>query len=270
MSSEIVSALAPSSKFMIGYVLHKKIMAQQSDEPQVVFSNPSDTFNRKRNDEYHSILDLADETIEKIFEYSKDIPSVVCLALSCKRTFKIFDASKNRRDENRRWNNTSGPWKQQLMLLLARGWIPWWRTKLCYACWRFVPYGSKSKDRWLWLERLELCQKKKEQWKANWEVQLWLGGTQQDRKDTRDFRIRCPMCVLYDQALRLPGESMVQKICEGPQLLSLGDRQVQQEREEEKARRRKAWGEKLVKHSKNVGKKNGSKKLSPWAMEPRK
>lgn len=125
-------------------------------------------------------------------------------------------------------------------------------------------------QRWLWMERNEVCQKKKNDWNVDWEVQLWFGGEQQDRKDTRDFRIRCPMCVLYDQALRLPGEAMVQKICEGPRLLSLGDVQVQHEGVEAKARRHKAWEKKLAKRSKNVDKKGGSKKLSPWAMEPRK
>jgi hypothetical protein len=40
-----------------------------------------------------SLLDLADETVERFFSYLRFESSVVCLALTCKRLFTVFDNS---------------------------------------------------------------------------------------------------------------------------------------------------------------------------------
>ena len=87
---------------------------------QTLFEKDS-KFNLKRDATRVSILDLADETIEQIFDEARDTHSSICLALSCKRLYTIFGTTRNEKEEARRWNNVSGPWKQGLMLSLACG-----------------------------------------------------------------------------------------------------------------------------------------------------
>ena len=146
-----------------------------------------------------SILDLCDETIEQIFDYVREDVASISLALSSKRLFVIFDKPRDKIPEAELWNNTSGPWKQNLMATLAKGWIPKNRMKLCYGCWRFIPFGPHSENKLLNLQENTGCSKKTTQWEQNWEVSLWMKG--KFAQDIADERVRCPMCVLYDQEL---------------------------------------------------------------------
>ena len=162
-------------------------------------------FNLKADPVKASITDLAPETVEKIFDYTRDDVASVCLALTCKRLFFIFDKNRSKVEEARCWNNTSGPWKQKLMLLLAAGWIPQEKMKLCLGCWRFAPFGPSSEETWKIMQMATGCSKKRRQWEYDWEDSLWLKGL--PAHDVKDERVRCPMCVLYDQDLLLTTKS---------------------------------------------------------------
>ena len=167
---------------------------------QTLFEKDSN-FNLKRDATRVSILDLADETIEQIFDEARDTHSSICLALSCKRLYTIFGTTRNEKEEARRWNNVSGPWKQGLMLSLACGYIPKDTMKLCFGCWRFVPFGKSSKPVWERLVNDTGCAKSKILWELNWEVALFIKGKRLE--EIIDNRIRCPLCVFYDQDVLL-------------------------------------------------------------------
>jgi hypothetical protein len=157
-------------------------------------------YNSKLRPSELSLLDFPDETIDKIFGYLRFESSVICLALTCKRLFAIFDKSMDDKVAAKFWNNTSGPWKEQLMVSLAKGWAPKHKTRLCYACWRLTPYGPSSRKTWEKLIHRRGCAKPKIFWELNWEVTLWTKGTCME--DVHDNRIRCPLCVFYDENVR--------------------------------------------------------------------
>ena len=82
------------------------------------------------------------------------------------------------------------------MLMLARGWDPQHKIKLCFGCWRFCRYGPDSKAIYGKLERDRTCHNKVDEWKKNWEILLWSKPWPMPNN-----RIRCPMCVLDNQPL---------------------------------------------------------------------
>lgn len=89
-------------------------------------------------------------------------------------------------------------------------------------------------------------------------------------KEVYDYRIRCPMCVLDDQALRLTDKKFVERVRKGNKLKSLWEYDLQQESDEAKRRQSRAWREQSCIISKVVVKKGGHRKqLSPWTQARR-
>ena len=73
--------------------------------------------------------------------------------------------------------------------------------KLCFGCWRFVPFGKSSKPVWERLVNDTGCANSKILWELNWEVALFVKGKRLE--EIIDNRIRCPLCVFYDQDVLL-------------------------------------------------------------------
>lgn len=166
-----------------------------------VLLTKSPKYNQKLRPEGRSILDLPDEAINSIFGSLKFESSGICLALSCKRLFDIFDKVRDDKVEVKFWNNTSGPWKQQLVISLAKGWVPKDRIRLCYGCWRLMPHGPFSRKRWNIIVANTGCARPKALWELDWEMALWTKGRRVE--EVHDNRIRRLLCVFYDQDLRL-------------------------------------------------------------------
>ena len=161
-----------------------------------------------------SILDLPDELLLKIYAFSNAMVNVICLALSCKRlcgVYQHFVDKKDRKQENFVWNSINGNWKQQLVPLLAKGWIPKDRVRVCWGCWRFLTYGPVSRAQWVKQLGHECCLhvqiQRVERWLQNWEIRTWLGEIVESADGTlvsaRDKRIRCPSCTVKDFPVKL-------------------------------------------------------------------
>ena len=167
--------------------------------------------------------------------------------------YAFFDTKRNRAIEALRWNNMTGPWKQQVLMALGKGWVPKDRIRLCYGCWRLVPYGPASKQIWMRLVENTDCTESKIWWEFNWEVALWIKGTRLE--EVRDERIRCPLCVFYDQPLRLPSKKYVIKLMYSGRLKSFPEAKLirapprPKNRKNRKMATRKQYDEKLVKSS---------------------
>ena len=169
----------------------------------------------KRSSAKASILDLPDETLLKIYSFTDNNLNVICLALSCKRlcgVYQHFVDKKNRRQENIAWNNINGNWKQQLVPLLAKGWIPKDNVRVCWSCWRFLGYGAESRSQWMKQLSDMACEfalwsGKAQRWLQNWEIRTWLGEVVRSVDGTlvsaKDRRIRCPICTIRDCPIRL-------------------------------------------------------------------
>ena len=94
-----------------------------------------------------SLMAMPNEVQAIIQGHLEETPSKYCYALTCKRALRlIIGNNPPKRELALRANNTNGPWKQELMLSLNRGWIPKDTVKFCNACWRFMPYGKDSEQ----------------------------------------------------------------------------------------------------------------------------
>ncbi|ETN38446.1 uncharacterized protein HMPREF1541_06481 [Cyphellophora europaea CBS 101466] len=177
-----------------------------------------------------SILELPDELLLKIAESLNDSAYKYCLALSCKRLLAIVsDLDANTKPALAlQANNKTGPWKQQLLLALARGWIPKDKVKLCFGCWRFMPYGRFSKSVYLKMEKNRTCHLQVRNWLDNWDVKLWFRELRAN-KDWSSFisdgRLRCPMCVLEGQSLHVRNKGERKKVKGGPPIAALAHKQ---------------------------------------------
>lgn len=153
-------------------------------------------------------MDMPDELLLMIAGNLNNSAYKYCLALSCKRLLAVvteLDAI-TKPELALQANNKTGAWKEQLMIALARGWIPKNKIKLCFACWRFMPYGAASKKKYVALEKTRTCHLRKKDWIENWEVQVWfrqLRAPKDWKSFISDFRLRCPMCVLDNHDLHL-------------------------------------------------------------------
>lgn len=180
----------------------------------------------KRQINKGSLMDFPDELHVIVARNLADSSSKYCLALSCKRLLAVvteMDATTKPKLALQA-NNKSGPWKEQLMVALARGWIPKHKMKLCFACWRFMPYGIASKKKYLALEKQRTCHLRKKDWINNWEVKIWLRELRVagDWKSfIADLRLRCPMCVLENHDLHLRNKKFKVKARKGDPLRAL-------------------------------------------------
>lgn len=162
-----------------------------------------------------SILDLPDEALLKIIGCALKDVNVICLALTCKRLcglYQDFVDTMDERSQKRISNCVKGNWKQQLVPLLVKGWIPKDRTRVCWVCWRFSNYGSPARAWWVEYLTDELCHEslrneKLSEWLNNWEIKTWLGQTATAINgqivSARDDRVRCPSCVIKGLPVRL-------------------------------------------------------------------
>lgn len=186
----------------------------------------------KRQINKSSVMDFPDELLVMVASNLADSSSKYCLALSCKRLLAVvteMDATTKPKLALQA-NNKSGPWKEQLMVALARGWIPKHKLKLCFACWRFMPYGRASKKKYLAMEKERTCHLRMKEWINNWEVKIWLRELRVagDWKSfIADFRLRCPMCVLENHDLHLRNKKFKDKARKGDQLRAVGNGDVQ-------------------------------------------
>lgn len=142
-----------------------------------------------------------------------------------------------RASANLRSNNMNGPWKQKITLQLMRNWVPKDRVKLCFACWRFMPYGTTSASDYTAMfddseqsphnHHLSLFYN-------NWEVKYWLQdwskAAEQDKLAFfRDSRFRCPICVLENQHLRLKNKGFSAGVVKGPVIPKLEAQRLEEE-----------------------------------------
>jgi hypothetical protein len=97
-----------------------------------------------------SVLRLSDELILNIFKQCCDLPTSICLALSCKRLCSIYQSAVDgakRRDIRNLWAHAKHS-KRRLLAQLADGWIPRERIRVCWSCFRFQPYGESARSYW--------------------------------------------------------------------------------------------------------------------------
>lgn len=99
------------------------------------------------------------------------------------------------------------------------------KLKLCFACWRFMPYGGQSKKKYLALEKARTCHLRKKDWLDDWEVKVWLRQLRGGKKDWTTFiadgRLRCPMCVLENHDLHVRNKTYRDKVEHGEPLKAL-------------------------------------------------
>src|SRR5436305_13768718 len=89
----------------------------------------------------NSILRLSDELILNVFKQCRDLPTSICLALSCKRLCSIYQSAVDvpkRSDITRPWGHAKHS-KPRLLAQFADGWIPRACTRTCWACFRSRP-----------------------------------------------------------------------------------------------------------------------------------
>lgn len=138
---------------------------------------------------------------------------------------------------NLRGNNLNGPWKQKITLTLMRSWVPKDRIKLCFACWRFMPYGSKSASYYteLFDDSAESSHKHHlSLFYNNWEVKYWLQDWSETVEQDKvaffsDSRFRCPICVLENQHLRLKNKGFSSGVVKGPVIPELEAQRLEEE-----------------------------------------
>lgn len=180
---------------------------------------------RKRHEP--SILVLPDELLVMIVKHFDHSATKYCLALSCKRLLAVVLEREPKGKPNLalQANNMNGPWKEQLMVALARGWVPKHKLKLCFACWRFMPYGHASKQKYYTMEKARPCHFRKKDWLENWEVKVWFRQIRAKKNDWTDFiadcRIRCPMCVLENHKIYVRNKQYRERVLQGPELKAL-------------------------------------------------
>src|SRR5436305_14451292 len=94
----------------------------------------------------NSILRLSDELILNIFKQCRDLPTSICLALSCKRLCSIYQSAVDEakcRDITQLWAHAKHS-KRRLLEQLAVGWIPRERIRFCSACYAFSLYAESA------------------------------------------------------------------------------------------------------------------------------
>lgn len=145
----------------------------------------------------------------RIKNFVDELPSKYCWALTCKRALKLIASEKLSRAQLALQANSTkiGPWEQELILVLNRGWVSKDKVKLCYACWRFMPYGQPSTTKYLSMVSTTSCQNQNEPDFSTWEIEEWLKDWTSETEDDREAffynnRYRCPICVLEGQDLR--------------------------------------------------------------------
>ena len=181
----------------------------------------------KRTPREPPILLLPDELLVMIATNLDQSVFKYCLALSCKRMLAIVleREPKGKPSLALQANNITGPWKEQLMVALARGWVPKHKLKLCFGCWRFMPYGRVAKKKYYAMEKARSCHLHRKDWLDNWEVKVWLRQLRATKNDWKEFiadcRIRCPVCVLEDHVIYVRNKRYRKKVLEGPQVKAL-------------------------------------------------
>lgn len=178
-----------------------------------------------------SILRLSDELILNIFVQCCDLPTAICLALSCKRLCSIYQSAVDvakRKDITRLWAHAKHS-KRRLLAQLADGWIPRERIRICWSCFRFRPYGEIARSYWQarFRDLNAECIKAKN-FSCDQEGMCWLGYMVEyprrykhwpslEKSDNVkdpvwtnvqiwDEAVRCPECVLWGFEIRMSGK----------------------------------------------------------------
>jgi hypothetical protein len=178
-----------------------------------------------------SVLCLSDELILNIFKQCCDVPTSICLALSCKRLCSIYQSAVDgakRREITHLWAHAKHS-KRRLLAQLADGWIPRDRIRVCWSCFRFRPYGESARS--YWQARFQClnaqCTKAKN-FSCDQEGMCWLGyPIKHPRRynpwpslvkhdaatdpiwtnvQSWDEEVRCPECVLWGFEIQLSGK----------------------------------------------------------------
>ena len=175
-----------------------------------------------------SILRLSDELVLNVFQQCRDLPTSICLALSCKRLCSIYQSAVDdakRKDITQLWAHAKHS-KRRLLAQLADGWIPRELIRVCWACFRFWPYGQSARSYWQGRFQVLNAQcKKAKNFTCDQEAMCWLGyPIERPRRcnpwpslDTSeivpdpiltnvqdwDEEVRCPECVLWGFEIQL-------------------------------------------------------------------
>jgi hypothetical protein len=183
----------------------------------------------------NSILRLSDELILNVFKQCFDLPTSICLALSCKRLCSIYQSAVDeakRRDITQLWAHAKHS-KRRLLGQLADGWIPRERIRVCWACYLFRPYGKSARSYWqARFQGLNAQCTKAKNFSCDQEGMCWLGypvehpqcykpwssleksnaATDPVWTNLRswDEEVRCPECVLWGFEIQL-SEKIIKK-----------------------------------------------------------
>jgi hypothetical protein len=177
----------------------------------------------------NSILRLSDELILNVFKQCRDLPTSICLALSCKRLCSIYQSAVDeakRKDITQLWAHAKHS-KRRLLAQLADGWIPRERIRICWACFRFRPYGKGARPYWqARFEDLNAHCTKAKNFSCDQEGMCWLGYPVEHPRRYKpwlslekceaamdpaivkswDEEVRCPECVLWGFEILLSGK----------------------------------------------------------------
>jgi hypothetical protein len=178
------------------------------------------------NTSANSILRLSDELILNVFKQCRDLPTSICLALSCKRLCSIYQSAVDEakpKDITQLWAHAEHS-KRRLLAQLADGWIPRDRIRICWACFRFRPYGKCARSYWQTrFQDLNAHCTKAKNFSCDQEGMCWLGypvkhpGRYKPWSSLEkceaimdpaivkswDEEVRCPECVLWGFEIQL-------------------------------------------------------------------